>query len=305
MVYSKKVIYQSRVNKYLRTEFIKIKYMHSKKSFPRYVRLSWAVLVMLLSAFVYSAPGDNRALASQGATATQSSLWTRFWPPSNCIDGDLINGGIMCHSHRVSLNNEWLDIKLPERIPIQEVKIYNRITCCKDRAHKLWVMISDQPFPGGRDANSLAQARSQATFEFQLPATTQNIYSIPVSNVYGRYVRVQKPGAPDNVQPWLNLTEVQVIEGSGNQVELAIQKSVSDLTPAKGDVITFELEVSNAGPAAATNVSVKDVLPSGFEGVSGISDDGQYFANDHEVRWTIPSLPVGQTKTVSFQVTVK
>ena len=38
-----------------------------------------------------------------------------------------------------------------------------------------------------------------------------------------------------------------------------------------GDVLTFSLEIANAGPDAATNVSIDDMLPIGYTLVSGLS----------------------------------
>ena len=46
--------------------------------------------------------------------------------------------------------------------------------------------------------------------------------------------------------------------------DLSIVKLVSDGTPNVGEVVTFTINVSNAGSVAATGVSVQDVVPVGY-----------------------------------------
>mgnify|MGYP000076608294 CR=1 FL=1 len=52
------------------------------------------------------------------------------------------------------------------------------------------------------------------------------------------------------------------------QSDLSIVKSIDNTTPNVGDTVTFSLVVTNAGPDAATNVSVEDILPAGYTLVS-------------------------------------
>src|SRR5205085_2356298 len=60
------------------------------------------------------------------------------------------------------------------------------------------------------------------------------------------------------------------------QVELALTQAISDATPNVGDTITITTTLSNAGPDAATSVSVADLLPAGLSLVSATPSQGTY-----------------------------
>lgn len=70
-----------------------------------------------------------------------------------------------------------------------------------------------------------------------------------------------------------------------------------------GDTITYMIEVSNTGSAAAEQVVVEDIIPEGLELINGsISDQGQ--ERNGKISWTIAKLDAGKSKTVTFQVKV-
>lgn len=60
--------------------------------------------------------------------------------------------------------------------------------------------------------------------------------------------------------------------------DLALVKSVNDNTPNQGQVITYTLVVSNAGPNDA-NFEVTDVLPAGLTFVTGSMTGRGTYAN--------------------------
>ncbi len=91
-------------------------------------------------------------------------------------------------------------------------------------------------------------------------------------------------------------------------IDLTIAKAVDDPTPNIGQTITFTLEVSNAGPDVATNVTVTDPVPAGFTYV-GSSMSGGDASSDADptgagLSWTINSLPVGSPASLTFQAVV-
>ncbi|TAI47214.1 PKD domain-containing protein [Flagellimonas allohymeniacidonis] len=88
-----------------------------------------------------------------------------------------------------------------------------------------------------------------------------------------------------------------------NSSDLSLSKALaagSSATPNVGDNLTFELTLTNGGPDTATNITIEDVVPSGF--TIGVINDGGT-ASGNNIRWDIASLPVGST-TVSYEVTV-
>jgi len=91
-------------------------------------------------------------------------------------------------------------------------------------------------------------------------------------------------------------------------IDLSIAKSVDDSTPNIGQIITFSLDVTNAGPDVATNVTVADPVPAGFTYVLA-SITGGDSSDDTDptvagLTWTLNSVPVGTTVTLTFQATV-
>ncbi len=91
-------------------------------------------------------------------------------------------------------------------------------------------------------------------------------------------------------------------------IDLSIAKSVSDSTPNIGDIITFTLQVNNAGPDTATNVIVSDLVPAGFTYESGSISGGT--SNDDTdptgsgLSWTLNSVVVGTPVFLTFDAEV-
>jgi uncharacterized repeat protein (TIGR01451 family) len=94
----------------------------------------------------------------------------------------------------------------------------------------------------------------------------------------------------------------------------------SEPTPGDGQTVTagqsapisYKLAVTNAGSAAATNVVVTDVIPTGATYVSGSatpSADASFNSSTHTITWTIPTVPAKSGSTpgevdLTFQVSV-
>ncbi|HND54875.1 MAG TPA: SdrD B-like domain-containing protein, partial [Pirellulaceae bacterium] len=92
-------------------------------------------------------------------------------------------------------------------------------------------------------------------------------------------------------------------------VDVSLVKSVSNATPNVGDTVTFTLLLTNAGPAAATNITVADLVPSGFTYVVGSIAGGTSRSQatpttGNGLIWTVASLASGANTSLTFQAVV-
>ncbi|MBS9462726.1 DUF11 domain-containing protein [Flagellimonas sp. 389] len=88
------------------------------------------------------------------------------------------------------------------------------------------------------------------------------------------------------------------------QANLSLNKSVNESNPEVGEVITFTIQINNAGPSVATNVGVEDIVPSGYSIVSGsVSDGGIYNFGGSSILWDLATVPLTGS-TLTYQATV-
>ncbi|MCC9643547.1 DUF11 domain-containing protein [Rhodopirellula sp. JC740] len=85
-------------------------------------------------------------------------------------------------------------------------------------------------------------------------------------------------------------------------IDLALSKTVDGDRFDLGDLVEFELTVSNTGPSTATNVQVADALPAGLIFDSSSTANGGY--NPQSGTWTIPSIPSNESLTLTLNATV-
>ncbi len=85
--------------------------------------------------------------------------------------------------------------------------------------------------------------------------------------------------------------------------DLSLTKTVNNAAPASGGAISYTLRVINAGSSTdnASNVVVSDVLPTGFTFTSA-SGNGTY--DSALARWTLGTVPIGATRTITITGTV-
>ncbi len=86
------------------------------------------------------------------------------------------------------------------------------------------------------------------------------------------------------------------------QINLALDKTVSNSRPNVGDPIAFTLTLTNSGNDDATNVVVQDTFPAGLFISGNDPASGSFDASTGQ--WTIPSLAAGQSTTLILSSTV-
>ncbi|KAF2082282.1 PKD domain-containing protein [Flavobacterium sharifuzzamanii] len=87
--------------------------------------------------------------------------------------------------------------------------------------------------------------------------------------------------------------------------DLSLEKKVINniLTPAVGSQISFSITVTNSGPSIATGVTIKDVLPSGYDYIFYNSTSGAY--NPATGEWSPGIILPGNSHTLILNVFVK
>ena len=85
--------------------------------------------------------------------------------------------------------------------------------------------------------------------------------------------------------------------------DLSLEKALtssSNQNPNAGDTITFQLILTNAGPGLATNVTVEDIVPSGYT-VGTIHNGGSM--NGNTIIWNLSSVDVGSV-VLTYEATL-
>ncbi|MEN1783890.1 MAG: gliding motility-associated C-terminal domain-containing protein [Bacteroidota bacterium] len=83
--------------------------------------------------------------------------------------------------------------------------------------------------------------------------------------------------------------------------DLSLTKTVTPSSVSVGDLVTFSLEVTNAGANDATGVTLQDVVPDGY--TIGTVNNGGSLAGS-TITWAGLSLSNGSSTTVTFTATV-
>ncbi|MDH5413466.1 MAG: DUF11 domain-containing protein, partial [Flavobacteriaceae bacterium] len=68
-------------------------------------------------------------------------------------------------------------------------------------------------------------------------------------------------------------------EAKAQNSDLSLTKTVSNNTPFIGDRVIFTITLTNNGPDIVNGISVRDFIPSGYGGLTNISDGGATLGN--------------------------
>ena len=106
---------------------------------------------------------------------------------------------------------------------------------------------------------------------------------------------------PDPSTAGDDLVEAIEVDADANLVTVKTLAS-GDSTPAEGDTVIFEIEVTNSGAAQATNVSLIDSLPAGLTLTSSSVTQGIY--NPATGIFSIGTIGAGDSATLTLSGTV-
>jgi uncharacterized repeat protein (TIGR01451 family) len=125
-------------------------------------------------------------------------------------------------------------------------------------------------------------------------ATIANTAQVTASDVSDPDSTPNNNNASEDDQASINLVT--------QTADLSLTKSVSNATPNVGGTVTYTVTVLNNGPAGATNVAVKDLLPAGVTFASATSTQGTYVSGTGI--WSVGSLANAASKTLTVTATV-
>lgn len=142
-------------------------------------------------------------------------------------------------------------------------------------------------FPIGITISDEGSFDSGETIEFELVALP-TVYDLSSTQTCGA---APKQTATHTITEAADLITVKTL-GSGNA------------TPIAGDVVSFDILVTNNGPSTATAVSLTDLLPAGLSPTvgNGAVSQGSYSAGSGV--WTVGDLANGASATLTIEGTV-
>ena len=133
-------------------------------------------------------------------------------------------------------------------------------------------------------------------------ATLQIVATVTSSNTITNTAEVTASDQPDpNSTPNNHVAtedDQSSITISPQMADLSLTKIVSSTTPNVNSNVTFTLNLHNAGPAAATNVAVTDLLPQGLVFVSVQPSLGSY--NNANGVWTVGTMGINATASLAL-----
>ena len=88
-----------------------------------------------------------------------------------------------------------------------------------------------------------------------------------------------------------------------DQADLSLTKTIDDETPGINQQVNFTITLNNLGPDAATNVSVRDQLPSGVTFVSSTPSQGNYDSSTGI--WTVGTVNSGAAPQLTLRGTIQ
>ncbi|MBQ4805830.1 DUF11 domain-containing protein, partial [Aquimarina sp. MMG015] len=164
---------------------------------------------------------------------------------------------------------------------------------------------------GGLTGNTINWSGLSLTAATGTLTLTYDVEVLAPTGVAGEYNNVVEVTAsdqfdpdstPDNDDGDQDEDDEANFEVTPQSSDLSIAKVVSNPTPNVGDVVTFTITVSNAGPNDATGVDIDDIVPAGYSNITNISGTGSETGG--VVSWTGQTVTTTTALVVTFDATV-
>ncbi|MDP2833308.1 MAG: discoidin domain-containing protein [Pseudomonadota bacterium] len=157
--------------------------------------------------------GANNLAHGKPASQSSRSQWSRPDDPQGAVDG-VINGG--CSFHTNNEANPWWQVDLGASFRLGEIRLYNRMDCCGERARTVQIMVSDD----GRNWRTVYRHNGSV-----FGGKDGKPLLVVLSDVQARHVRLQL-----NETTWFHLDEVEVM-GAGEATPSDGGRDYSGYTP--------------------------------------------------------------------------
>ena len=168
------------------------------------------------------------------------------------------------------------------------------------------VTINGTPQPGLNPTTGLPLANipvgGMVTVTFQVTIT-----SVPQNRVLPNNANVTADFQVSPLQPPITIVTISnIVVTRVNVGSINVIKSVNTPQAGVGDTLTYTILIQNTGTVPATNIIFQDPIPAGAAFVAnsvtinGVVQQGA----DPMAGFQVPNIPVGQTATITFQVTV-
>jgi uncharacterized repeat protein (TIGR01451 family) len=180
-------------------------------------------------------------------------------------------------------------------------------------ARNVFTTFTDIPFPGTSidGVNEICEGE-QATLT--MVSTSNDIVAITWEGPNG----IISEGGADNTQIVVSQAGTYTVtmeQGSGCvavathdlavtacPVDVELDKLVDVLNPEIGQLINYDIVLTNKGPGDATGITVEDQLPDGLTNITNISDGGVLTGN--VITWENLSLAEGASLVLSYRARV-
>ena len=193
-------------------------------------------------------------------------------------------------------------------IPGEEVTYTIRVRNTGDLSKKLTVsdsipegteFVEGSVLLNGTQSN-VTKEQLEAGIEVEANGNTEQTISFEVTVLEGA-TEVKNTAVVDKTPT--NETKIPVISYEKTaEVIRQTEEEIPEGTVTAGDKIKYTIRVNNLGEEPVTNITVKDVVPTGTTLSS--TSAGAIVNDRNEISWTIDSIAVGESAEVSFEVTV-